>query len=182
MRSTSVILLTLLLLFILEYYSYVAVRIATRKSSSKTRAIIIAIYLTLTILSLIIAVSFRHMNYQEWNPVIKTISISFIMGFMFGKLIMVLFMLVDDLRRIITWVFKKITNSLPKKRAAQSLEEQVQVNQISRSTFITNTGILIGSLFFGGFLIGTQNKYRYRIKREKIKLRNLPSSFKGLKI
>jgi len=53
---------------------------------------------------------------------------------------------------------------------------------ISRSAFLSWTGFIIGGGLFSALLIGFSNKYNYKVRRVKLSFKNLPSSFKGLKI
>ena len=55
-------------------------------------------------------------------------------------------------------------------------------NYISRSSFLSWTGFILGGGLFGTLLYGFSNKYNYKVRKVKLAFRNLPKSFKGLKI
>jgi len=108
---------------------------------------------------------------------VRTLLISFVMGFIVAKIIMAAFMLIDDFRRLITWIARQIGTFLP-----QAPQQTPGLRDISRSTFIARAGILAGGLLLGGFFYGTRNKYNYKIKRIRLYPDNMPQAFRGLKI
>ncbi|RYG47444.1 MAG: metallophosphoesterase, partial [Chitinophagaceae bacterium] len=61
-------------------------------------------------------------------------------------------------------------------------ESLQQGERISRSIFLSWTGMLLGGGLFGTLLYGFGNKYKYQLKRVSLAFNNLPASFKGLKI
>jgi predicted MPP superfamily phosphohydrolase len=62
------------------------------------------------------------------------------------------------------------------------LPQQENKAGITRSTFISKLALITGMLMMSSFLWGVRNKYEYRLRKQKIKLANLPKSFNGLKI
>lgn len=111
------------------------------------------------------------MNYDElvvklpnWSNVF---SIAFFVN-MLPKLFMAIFQLLDDLRYAGAFSVKKVTKS---------------ENPISRSSFLNTIGAGIGALTFSGVSYGVLwGKYAYRVERVPVSIKNLPSSFKGLRI
>ena len=111
------------------------------------------------------------MNYDElvvklpnWSNVF---SIAFFVN-MLPKLFMAIFQLLDDLRYAGAFSLKKVTKS---------------ENPISRSSFLNTMGAGIGALTFSGVSYGVLwGKYAYRVERVPVSIKNLPSSFKGLRI
>ncbi|MGQ0739891.1 MAG: metallophosphoesterase, partial [Bacteroidota bacterium] len=66
---------------------------------------------------------------------------------------------------------------------AQTEGENLQAGEkISRSLFLSWTGLLAGGGLFGTLIYGFGNKYRYQVKKIKLAYDNLPAVFKGLKI
>lgn len=101
------------------------------------------------------------------------------MGFFIAKIIMAAFMFVDEIRRLFTWILTKFSSS-----SSSITHENISniKSGIPRSKFIAQASLVIGGLLFGTFIYGTSNRYKYQLRRLKIKLPTLPSSFKGLKI
>lgn len=177
MRSRSGIIIALLIFAFIEYYCFAAIQVASRNFPNKLRYPVYLLYIILTLSSWICLLRFRHWHFQEWPPLLKTLVLSFVMGFLLAKVIMASFMLIDDARRLITWIARQIGNLFP-----QAPEQPTALRDISRSTFIARAGILIGGLMLGGFLWGTRNKYNYKIKRVKLRVPSLHPAFKALKI
>ena len=100
----------------------------------------------------------------------KAIIFNMIIGNFISKLVALPFILIDDLRRFIIYIFR---NKIKKSS-----------NKISRSKFLSISaslayGLPITSLTYG---ILSNNVYSYRVKRRKISFKNLPSAFDGIKI
>ncbi|TDS13817.1 metallophosphoesterase [Sphingobacterium paludis] len=104
------------------------------------------------------------------------------------KFIFIIILLIDDLRRGGLWIARLLVPA-KKQQAAPSeqsldapLPEQPK-NGISRSEFLTKSGLIVASLpifpLSWGVIAGG---YDYKIRRQKLYLPNLPSSFHGLRI
>jgi len=178
MRSQFGIIISLAIFAVLEYYSFVAVNVSMRNYNNTFRYTVFAIYALITILVWISLFTFRSWTSEDFNPSLRILIISFVMGFLAAKVLVAAFMIIDDLRRLITWCARHLSGFFP-----QTPKEPVEIpNGISRSSFIARMAILAGGLLFSGFLYGPKNRYRYVIKRHKIKIDNLPEAFRGLKI
>ena len=110
-------------------------------------------------------------NYDEWlvrlPSLVSVLSIAFFVN-MLPKLFMAIFQFLDDLRYAGAFSIKKVTKS---------------ENPISRSSFLNTIGAGIGALTFSGVSYGVLwGKYAYRVERVPVSIKNLPSSFKGLRI
>ena len=101
---------------------------------------------------------------------LKTIIFNMIIGNFISKLVALPFILIDDLRRSVIYIFRKKTKK--------------PSNHITRSKFLSISaslayGLPITSLTYG---ILSNNVYDYRVKRRKVSFKNLPSAFDGIKI
>jgi predicted MPP superfamily phosphohydrolase len=99
-----------------------------------------------------------------------------IIGIFLAKLVAVLFFLVDDVRRVLVWIYTKV---IPQKNNTDITDV---TNAIPRSMFLSWMGILLGGSLFSSFVYGFGNKYRYQVRRHKLSFDHLPAAFKGLKI
>ncbi|MFT3945737.1 MAG: metallophosphoesterase [Agriterribacter sp.] len=106
---------------------------------------------------------------------LRTYFISILIGLFLSKAVTVIFLIVDDLRRILQWaggkLFYQYVHGEPFKAAG-----------ISRSVFMSWLGLGIGGGLFATLLWGFRNKYRYDLKTVQLNFPNLPEAFKGLKI
>jgi predicted MPP superfamily phosphohydrolase len=88
-----------------------------------------------------------------------------------------LFFLVDDIRRGVQWAATKIFFKKTEAAGQPAVSET-----ISRSAFLSWTGMIMGGGLFGTLIYGFGNKYRYQVKKVKLNYANLPPAFKGLRI
>lgn len=197
---SSRLLLVVFFLLLIEYYSFTAVRTAARKITGRRKTLIFTIYVLLTALCWILIFSFRSMGYENWSATAKTLLIAGMMGFLLAKVLMALFMLVDDIRRGVQWLVRKIRlsnrpgetpqsatktqpiNTDPSGASGPATLEKLPLPKITRSAFISKSAILAGGVAFGGMLLGTKNKYNYKIRRQTVRIKNLPAGLQGLKI
>ncbi|MBI1305046.1 MAG: metallophosphoesterase [Bacteroidetes bacterium] len=92
--------------------------------------------------------------------------------FMLTLLIASVFLLLDDVVRVFEWIFKRISKP-------QELSEY----GVQRKDFIVKTGAVLAGLFGTGMTYGVvKGSHRYRVITQKLKIPNLPDSFRGLKI
>lgn len=164
------------LMALLDLYVFQAVKVVAHSSSGKTKTIIFAIYWTLSIIAILVLLVLPYLHFQHQSKFFRTTIFAVIIGLFFAKLIAAVFFLVDDIRRAIQWTAGKLFFSNTEDEALQ------QGERISRSVFLSWTGMLVGGGLFGSLLYGFGNKYRYHIKRINLSFENLPVSFKGLKI
>ncbi len=165
--------LVVTLLFVAEYYSFVATRGLLRYVSPVWRTVGMTAYLTLSALLWVLLLSFRRIPWDHLPPFVRTIAISFAMGFFIAKILVALFLLLDDVRRLALWAFGYL-------RQKPTLVGDG--SRIPRSAFVQNTAIGVGTAVIGLFLYGTTNRYRYRMHRVKLRLPNIPKGFDGFKI
>jgi predicted MPP superfamily phosphohydrolase len=123
-----------------------------------------------------VLIGLPYLHFDQQNRLFRNTIFACIAGLFFAKLIASVFFLVDDARRLIQWGAGKIFFSNTEGESFQSGES------ISRSVFLSWTGMLMGGGLFGSLLYGFGNKYRYQLTRHHLKFDELPASFKGLRI
>jgi len=158
-----------------EYYSFVVVRSATRNMAAVWRGSILAVYIALTLLSWLGLILFRQINWSAVPHLLRNWYIAFVLGFTVGKILVLLVMLIDDIRRLVTW----LTTAL----AFRNTTSPDAVNGgIERSVFLKRAALVLGGLSLLGFTYGIRNRYNYRVRKIKLQLPGLPDSFKGLRM
>ena len=163
-RITFLFFFTLIsILFDIYFY-----QIIKKYNKNKWVNLLIPIYWSFTIIAI---TNFFLYSFQfELGYYYKTISFNIIIGNFISKVLSLPFLLIDDLRRLIIYVFRKKTLK--------------SSNKISRSKFLSISaslayGIPITSLTYG---ILSNNVYDYRIKRRQINFKKLPLAFDGIKV
>ena len=157
-----------------EYYSFIVVRSAVRNMSTPLRTTITVVYLLLTTLSWMGLIFFRQVNWAAVPHLLRNVYIAFVLGFVVGKILILLVMLVDDIRRAVTWLISSLVY-----RNSPAGESPITID---RSLFLKRTALVLGGLSLFGFTYGISNRYKYRVRKVKLKLASLPESFKGLRI
>ena len=163
-RITFLFFFTLISIFF-DIYFY---QIVKKYNRNKWIKFLIPIYWSFTIIT--ITNFFLYAFQFELGYYYKTITFNIIIGNFISKVLSLPFILIDDLRRLIIYIFRKKSSKSSKK--------------ISRSKFLSISaslayGLPITSLTYG---ILSNNVYDYRIKRREIELKKLPVAFDGIKV
>ena len=109
------------------------------------------------------------------NPYFRQYIFSIGIGWVIAQITLVVFFLVDDLRRGAFWTLGQMASTA----GAKFMNSE---QGIPRSAFLNWLGVGVsGSLFFS-LIYGFGNKYKYQLVHKKVAIKNLPSAFKGFKI
>lgn len=176
MRNAGTLWVIALIMLLLDFYVFQAVRTVTQTLSDKTRMIIHIGYWVLSVLTLLALLSFPYIQLLQNSKFYRNYIFAILVGLFFAKLIAALFFLTDDLRRIALWLMSKIFPGT----GAQYMSDNG--GGIPRSTFLSWLGLGVGGSLFGTLLYGFSNKYNYQVKRLKLSFPNLPESFRGMKM
>jgi len=109
------------------------------------------------------------------NPYFRQYVFSIGIGWVITQITLVLFFLVDDLRRGTFWTMGQVASAA----GAKFMNTE---NGIPRSTFLNWLGLGVSSTLFFSLLYGFGNKYKYQLVHKKVNIKNLPEAFKGFKI
>ena len=164
--------LAIIIALLIDLYVFQAIRTVTQGLAPRWRMVIFGLHWGLALLALTtwVLVPLFHLRYTRLNSYLQVI----IIGLYFAKLMAVLFLFIDDIRRLILWLIEKI--------GGQSGKAATGEEGISRSAFLSWLGLGLGTLGYGALLSGFANKYNYRVHRVQLSFDNLPAGFKGLKI
>ena len=175
MRSPTFVIILFAIMILLDTYVFQAIKVVSHSALPKTKTIIYSIYWTISILALICFLIFVLTGPDFLPKKVRTYMFATVVGLFLGKLIAVIFFLVDDIRRLIQWVTGKLF-------FRNTEGEQITGDGISRSAFLSWLGLAAGGTLFGTLVYGFSNKYNYDVRRVKLAFDNLPAAFKGLKI
>lgn len=161
-----------------EYYSFIVVRSALRTLPPSGRTGVLILYIILTLFTWSGFLLFKQINWAHLPHMLRNIYVAFTMGFIIGKLIILLVMLGDEVRRIFLWIASLFATNASFTEAYAPTTGQ----GITRSVFIQRLALILGGTTLGGFLYGITNRYNYQVKRVIISFKNLPEAFRGMKI
>ncbi|MBX3253776.1 MAG: metallophosphoesterase [Chitinophagaceae bacterium] len=165
----------IIVMLLIDLYVFQAVKIAVQSASPKVRFTVFGIYWAISSLAVIAMVALPYTNLDNWPKNIRTYLFATLIGLFLSKAITVIFLLADDLRRVLQWaggkLFYQYIHGEPFKAAG-----------ISRSAFMSWLGLAIGGGLMTAMLYGFTNKYSYQVKKIRLGFPNLPKAFRGLKM
>jgi uncharacterized protein len=165
-------LIILCIILIAEVYSFIVVRSLIRHMSQGWRATLFYGYLVVTVLSWVSILLVRIVHWSVLPHVVRNVCVALILGLFVGKVLILVIMLADDLRRIFSWLFRIL---LPNNAT-------LHVINTSRSSFLQRSAIVLAGVSIVGFTYGLRNRYNYKVQRLKLKFASLPAAFRGLRI
>lgn len=174
----SRLLFFILFVLFVEYYSYVAVRTVLRNSSNGWHLWLVVFYVILSLATLWSLYAFPHWGRTSWPSVGLKYFVNILIGIFLGKVLIAVVMLLTD----IVMIVPNIVNFFLSFRSHPVGNPPEGSRFISRFTFISQTALLIGGLLTTGLAYGMSNRYKYKLRRVRLNLKNLPEAFKGLKI
>ncbi len=164
-----------LVIFAIDYYVWQAFRTATQQSSAQIQLITRYVYWGFT--SLIIAGiwAYNFMPLYFWKNEIRITFMALVMISVITKLFIILFLLIEDITRIIRWSFQNVKMRI-------SPDEYAPGN-ISRNEFLSKAAIAVGAVPAATFAFGIiSGAHDYRVEKISLKIQNLPKEFKGMRI
>ena len=175
MKNSGMWWIIAVVMLLLDFYVYQALKTVTQNSTDKARLLIPIGYWVVSGVTLLLLMSFPYIQALQTSKIFRNYIFAILLGLFFAKLIASIFFLTDDLRRGSVFMLGKVLPST----GAQFMGEG---NAIPRSMFLSWLGLGIGGSLFGTLLYGFSNKYNYQVKRVKLAYQNLPAAFKGMKL
>jgi uncharacterized protein len=175
MRNPTFLWIIVGIMLLLDIYVYQAVKLVLPSNSHRVRLTIIVIYWILSVVVLALLITFPYVNYEAWPKQVRTYLFSLVVAAFFSKILVSLFLALDDLRRGGTWLILRLFRT-------PASDVTPVAEGITRSVFLSWMGLALGGGLFSTFVYGFTNKYNYTTRRLKMGFKNLPAAFKGLKI
>ncbi len=169
------LLVTILILAFIDYYAFKALQVVFKKKKQRTKGWIKKVYWGGTaILVLLIAIQIIPFHHSPLRTFLRQLSVTWAGLNYLSKLLLFLFVFVDDLKRLGVWLSKKYV---------QRKKKQNESEAITRSEFLARTGMLVATTPFAAIGWGiSSGAYDYRVIHQKVAFKNLPSKFDGIKI
>ncbi len=164
----------ILLVFVVDWYVFQAVRTVTQHTSLRAQKIISIIYWSFFLLTSATIILFSLTRGTPPTP-FRTYLVSTLFILFASKLAVVLFLLVDDAMRLL----KFIVNYLFKGPDTETTETV----KITRNEFLNKLALIAGVIPLTAFIYGmVRGAYQYQVKRVTLRFPNLPDAFTGYKI
>lgn len=160
----------LVLLLGLDIYVFQAFRLLSSQWSVTARWIIYGIYWLIPVVLVVLMLLVGSGQAIDWNKPLNNFLRAFLFIAYLSKLIIGGILLVDDIRRLLFAGYNNIAGN-------------GQPVDLSRSKFLTQFGVMLGSIPFISLTYGIiRNPYRYQLFSQKVKIPNLPEALRGLKV
>lgn len=165
------ILITFFVFFLSDFYTYRAF-VAASCYVRTYRKLFNRVFFGFSALVLLTGIALTIVPYYNWNKAFVTYWMSSIIVIYFAKFAIILFLLVDDIHRVIVLLRKKRSKPSPQ-----------NLSKIPRSVFLNRMAIITAGipvfLSFRGMLFSVFN---FQVKKQTLSFKNLPQNFSGLKI
>lgn len=174
------VLIFLIILAFIDFYAFQAFRYATRSCSQTIIRRIIILYWFVSCFCYALIILTQFTDWHSWNIYFRTYSLALLIILIPSKIVLSLFVLIDDLVRFFHWLSIKISSWFQRPKPIKTSK---QGKTLSRSDFIIKMGLLVGSIPFFSMIYGMVfNAYNYQVRKLRLVLPDLPGSFDGFKI
>lgn len=161
---------------LIDWYVFTGIKALTESLQPTSRKVIQYIYWGFTIWTIFNLFIMFSGSYASWPNWLRSISIGLIMVLFLTKLIFVLFLLLDDVQRLVQIVYAWFQPEVQSGPAAGKAS-------ISRSGFLLKVGLAVSAIPFAGMTYGILvGAHDYTVRKKRLILKNLPSAWNGLKI
>lgn len=177
MKDNYLFIILLLLVFAaIDFYVFMGIRSLMQHSSVLSRKTVYIVYWCFSITVLATLAIYFFGNGQHWSRLAKSLLTGTQLFNFIPKLFLLVFILLDDIQRGVRWVVSKLTVITANAPALQDVN-------IPRSEFLIKTGIIVAAIPLVSVSYGMiSGAHDYRVRKVKLPLKNLPSSFHGMTI
>ncbi len=184
MNRTALFLILPVILLLIDWYVFQAVKTVSQSASESTQRIITFIYWGFTGLSLLLYVVMQLLPPDSVSRTTRTLLWAVIAIPYFSKVFAVIFLLVDDLLRFFRWLVSLFYKPEIREAVEDTTRKTIPAtDSIPRSEFLAKAALVAGAVPLVGFTYGIlSGAHDYRVRRVKLALKNLPSGFNGMTI
>lgn len=164
-----------LILLAIDFYAFQGTKAAFGELSEQGKKWLNIAYWGISLVLIAGILMYNFIDPEKVNRSFRSFIMVAVFMVYFAKIIMLPFVLIDDLIRLGKWISAKLSGD--------ELNKALGGEAISRSEFLGRVGLGVASIPVIGMLYGIiAGAHDYRIRKEKVWLPNLPEAFDGLKI
>jgi predicted MPP superfamily phosphohydrolase len=172
-RMMTLVILTLFFL-VVDYYVFQAILTVSQNWAAPWKPIFRYGFWIPTIISIVALLGWFLGDPYKWSATVKTWVVTYLFALYFSKLFAVIVLFAEDLSRGVRQVVAYFT---------KDSESAIPGESITRSEFLSKTALAAAAIPFGTMVYGiVSGAHDYRVRRETVRLPNLPKAFDGLKI
>src|ERR1700730_1902713 len=108
MRNFGYVWVVIIIMLLLDFYVFEAVKLVSQGASSKQKMFIYGGYWAISLAAVIFLATIPFTNFGPLGKTYRTYLLATILGLFFAKLLALVFFLLDDIRRLIQWASGKL--------------------------------------------------------------------------
>lgn len=180
MNKLVIIPIVTVVFLLIDWYVWQAVKVSTQNIAQSSQNVIKYIFWGITALTIIGMWLYNFTNPDWMGKTLRTVIMVGIFINYVSKIFVMLFLLIDDLGRLVRWIVSKFSGT-----SSQGVNSNnpVGASGITRSEFLMKTAVVAGAVpalaLTWGIISGAHD---YRIRRVKLALKHLPKQFEGMTI
>lgn len=164
-----------LILLLIDLYVFQAFRVMAKGKPVSRKKATYLIYWGLTAMVFLAFLSYNLLPPSTFPQQFRFFMIVGATIIYFAKLFSVVILFLDDIIRLIRSLFRVFTK--------KKIIDKEESSKITRSQFLARSAVIAGAIPLVAMTFGiVSGAHDYRIRRQRIRFANLPSSFDGLKI
>lgn len=175
MKQRLMTLIIFVVLFlVIDYYVFQAVLTISKNWSPNWKNVFQYGFWIPTVLAIMALLWWTFGDPYKYSPGFRNWVLTGLFAVYFSKIFSVIFLFVDDIARGVKWVAQFFQDGAKEKLPGET---------ITRSEFLSKTALIAAAVPFGTMTYGIiSGAHDYRIRRQVVKLPNLPKSFDGITI
>jgi len=173
LRMTTMIFFALTFLLI-DYYVFQAVQVVSADWAPVWRNTFRVGFWVPTVLSMLALLWWTFGDMYLMTATTRSLILTGLVATYLSKTFAIVFLLIDDLGRAVRWVVQYFNKGTSGESAGEA---------ITRSEFLSKTALAAAAVPLGTMVYGVvSGAHDYRVRRQIVKLPNLPKAFDGMKI
>ncbi|MCC6251081.1 MAG: metallophosphoesterase [Bacteroidia bacterium] len=165
----------IIIILLIDFYFYQAIILLTHDIESSKRILIRIVYWGITAFTIGIVITLAVVPLHHWTLIARNYLLPIAGILLICKLLGSVFILFDDLGRLIRWLYDVSTN--------HAHDNTPTGTNTSRLKFLNQLAVAFAIIPLSAFVYGMiKSGFDYKVRKVKLKLPKLPTSFNGLKI
>lgn len=183
MNKLIIIPIVSIVLLLIDWYVWQAVKVSIQNTSANTQNITKYIFWGLTSITML-GMWLYNFTPPEWlGKNLRTIIMVGVFINYFSKIFVVLFLLIDDIVRLFRLIVSKFSSTTTTTSISSPDQTSALNTPITRSEFLMKTAVIAGAVPALGLTWGIiSGAHDYRVRKVKLALKNLPKQFDGMTI
>lgn len=169
----------LAVLIIIDLYVFQAIKASCDQRSDLVQKAIYGLFWGLSLFTVVVLLMSTFIDFHSWPKAFRQYTIGFIGAIYFSKLLILPFLMIDDIIRGVRYVASWFIKENP-------IGDGLSINHskgISRIKFLSYLGLGLAAIPFFSLIYGMiYGKYQYKIRKVSIKNPRIPAAFNGIKI